>query len=136
MCLPFQPIDISLYNSLKIGGWGKTETSEYFNINYKCLVQLLVEKMSTVKLKATISYHNPEECLLSDPTLFCAKSPTGADTCRGDSGGPVMIYKQSPDKEVRAYLVGIVSGGGRCGFDSAFYTNVTIYVKWIVDNLK
>jgi len=52
------------------------------------------------------------------------------DTCKGDSGGPLMYY--SPIK--RQYeLVGIISFGTGCGHPnhSGIYTRVSAYLDWI-----
>ena len=59
----------------------------------------------------------------------------GKDTCRGDSGGP-LISKQGP-KEVM-YLKGIVSfGTSKCGQGTpGVFTNVAYYMDWIRTNMK
>src|SRR5699024_1810598 len=53
---------------------------------------------------------------------------TAQDTCRGDSGGP-LIYR----KDGRAWLVGINSyGGERCASGiPGVYTRVNRYLGWI-----
>jgi secreted trypsin-like serine protease len=64
------------------------------------------------------------------PGQFCAGSRDRQDTCRGDSGGP-MVWKR-PDGAV---LVGLVSYGKGCGVEGApgIYTDVQYYVDngWI-----
>lgn len=62
------------------------------------------------------------------PTVICAGSPQGSDTCTGDSGGPLVV-KQNRKRR----LVGIVSWGVGCGIRGVpgLYTRVASYEKWI-----
>lgn len=62
------------------------------------------------------------------PTVICAGSPQGSDTCTGDSGGPLVV-KQNRKRR----LVGIVSWGVGCGIRGVpgIYTRVASYEKWI-----
>ncbi len=60
-------------------------------------------------------------------TVFCASNPKQS-TCRGDSGGPVVLTNGSPT------LVGIVSWGKRrCAGDGrpGVYTRIDQYAQWI-----
>ncbi|CAL4123581.1 unnamed protein product, partial [Meganyctiphanes norvegica] len=66
-----------------------------------------------------------------DPNMiFCAGGEAGKDTCRGDSGGPLMLAAKSHEW----YSIGIVSFGntfcGAAGSQSVF-TNVNYYLPWI-----
>ncbi|GAA4863111.1 serine protease [Luteimonas vadosa] len=59
--------------------------------------------------------------------VFCASNPAQS-TCRGDSGGPVVLTNGSPT------LVGIVSWGKRrCAGDGrpGVYTRIDQYAQWI-----
>jgi len=59
--------------------------------------------------------------------VFCASNPVQS-TCRGDSGGPVVLTNGSPT------LVGIVSWGKRkCAGDGrpGVYTRIDRYAQWI-----
>ncbi|XP_037093658.1 melanization protease 1-like [Pollicipes pollicipes] len=59
---------------------------------------------------------------------------SGIDTCRGDSGGPLMVHDGTGRKW---YLVGVTSFGTRdCGRNPAVYTRVTDYVDWVRDSLR
>lgn len=67
---------------------------------------------------------------------ICAGGVKGKDSCRGDSGGPLMTI--SADK-ANWYTVGIVSFGPTpCGFENwpGIYTRVANYVDWIIGKLK
>lgn len=64
--------------------------------------------------------------------VFCASHPSQS-TCRGDSGGPVVLTNGSP------MLVGIVSWGKRrCAGDGrpGVYTRIDRYAQWISDAMK
>ncbi len=60
------------------------------------------------------------------PGQLCIGSPTGVDSCRGDSGGPVVNQRTE-------VLVGIVSGGAGCGLRGtpSVYVDVGYYRDWI-----
>lgn len=61
-------------------------------------------------------------------TSICAGAADGADSCRGDSGGPLKTAGR------RQALVGVVSWGPDCGGGTeapGVYTRVSSYAKWI-----
>lgn len=68
-----------------------------------------------------------------DEGQVCAKPERAVDTCRGDSGGPLM-YRHSGT----LYLVGIASFRKECANvgEPAVYTNVGGLVDWVIDNLE
>ncbi|XP_060525633.1 serine protease easter-like isoform X2 [Cylas formicarius] len=116
--------------NLMVAGWGKTQNMSESN----------------VKLKLEVPVNTSEEC---DRTYrqagvslikgqLCAGGKKGEDSCRGDSGGPLMSL-DSENGEINWYSVGIVSFGPTpCGMANwpAVYTRVSTYVDWIVRNLK
>jgi hypothetical protein len=59
--------------------------------------------------------------------------PGGADTCRGDSGGPVFVSRVEPDGTVQRRLVGVTSAGtdSECGEGVGHYVNVTAKLDWL-----
>ena len=59
------------------------------------------------------------------------------DSCSGDSGGPLMLEDEVKGI-YRMIQYGIVSYGPRqCGsLIPGVYTDVTKYIKWILDNIK
>jgi secreted trypsin-like serine protease len=66
---------------------------------------------------------------------MCAGGEKGKDSCRGDSGGPLIIEDET---EGTFYLAGIVSYGSiGCGaYDApAIYTRVALYSDWIKENV-
>ncbi|XP_058459518.1 transmembrane protease serine 9-like [Malaya genurostris] len=102
---------------------------------------------SDVLLKATIFPTNRAQCQqwLStsrrsfdlDEGQICAggRLPNLADTCAGDSGGPLGYGAKL--NGIRFIQFGISSMGVACGTEApAIYTNVSHYIDWIVANMK
>lgn len=117
--------------NLTIIGWGSTDPNDV--------------SISPILLKANVTVLGRDEC---NATLFQIKSSrstnslqdhqlcalgrnsqneTEADTCVGDSGGPLeLVY----DRKV--YIVGVTSSGKLCGSRfPGIYTRVSRYLDWI-----
>lgn len=63
--------------------------------------------------------------------VICAGGILGEDTCRGDSGGPLIWMKESPNREE---IWGVTSIGATvCGREGkpGIYTSVVDYLSWI-----
>lgn len=73
------------------------------------------------------------------PNQLCAGGEQGKDSCRGDSGGPLMVsYGSEPNKN-NWFLIGVVSfGPSPCGLEGwpGVYTRVGDYSSWISTNVK
>lgn len=70
---------------------------------------------------------------------LCAGGEKGRDSCRGDSGGPLMTISADKSGEINWYAAGVVSfGPSPCGMENwpGVYTRVSKYVNWIVSKLK
>lgn len=104
------------------------------------LFHVLSGTSSKVKLKVSLPVLSNSDCApiharevrLADSQL-CAGGEQGKDSCKGDSGGPLMT-PQGLRNDARWYVVGIVSiGPRRCGTEGkpAIYTRVGSYVDWI-----
>lgn len=124
ICLPFDetiwnmPIDDEDFT---VTGWGKTETATRSGI------QLHVDIIGK-SLDACNKIFSVANITLAD-TQICVGGEEGKDSCKGDSGGPLM-------RQVGLvwYQVGVVSFGHRfCGTKGfpGIYTNVAKYLKWI-----
>lgn len=76
---------------------------------------------------------------MNNNAQLCAGGEKGKDSCRGDSGGPLMNLGQSENGEIVWYSVGVVSfGPSPCGLEEwpGVYTKVANYVHWIVSKLR
>ncbi|CAK1550568.1 unnamed protein product [Leptosia nina] len=111
---------------MTVAGWGKTET----------------KSMSDVKLKVSLPIIDPKECKtvysavtrLITNNQMCAGGSEGQDSCRGDSGGPLMA-----EVSKNWFVFGVVSyGPSPCGSQGwpGVYTRVTAYIYWILANME
>lgn len=117
-----------------VAGWGRTET----------------RAASQKKLKLKIPVLDHETCanryrtagVTFSQTQICAGGEKGRDSCRGDSGGPLMALMKHGDNNFNWYVVGIVSFGPvECGMEGwpGVYTRVSDFAPWIaqtVDSLS
>uniref|UniRef100_A0A1A9ZBU3 Lectizyme n=1 Tax=Glossina pallidipes TaxID=7398 RepID=A0A1A9ZBU3_GLOPL len=71
-----------------------------------------------------------------DESVICAGFVVGGkDTCKGDSGGPLMIpelYKGI----TRYYLIGVVSYGHGCGQAPGIYISTQYWMDWIIEQIS
>lgn len=68
---------------------------------------------------------------------LCAGGIKDKDSCKGDSGGPLMTVFQRGRGEGQWYQAGIVSRGIGCGIGyPGIYTRVSRFTTWIVNNLQ
>ncbi|CAH1153437.1 unnamed protein product [Phaedon cochleariae] len=116
-------------------GWGKTG----FNDPYS-------DKLLKVSLEifdnaiCNRSYSNEEKLpngIIS--SMLCVGEPRNStdrkDTCEGDSGGPLIVARES--NLCQFYVIGITSLGKACGVSKipAIYTRVSEYVSWIEEQI-
>ncbi|XP_029713303.2 CUB and peptidase domain-containing protein 1 [Aedes albopictus] len=106
------------------------------------------ENLSPTLQKVTLSAVDKESCSERVPVSkrqqpngfvdgqFCAGSDH-ADTCEGDSGGPIQIERIDIDGSVIPLIVGVVSYGTPCSKGSlGVYTRVASYQEWIEQELQ
>ncbi|XP_050544578.1 venom protease-like isoform X2 [Daktulosphaira vitifoliae] len=130
ICLPISPTmranTFLKYEPLVIG-WGMiavegpmTRTTELMQVNVPVVDNENCNRSYT-GIRAII-----------DDSIICAGTGK-ADSCKGDSGGPLMWPKGK-----QHYLLGIVSTGFKCA-ESGFpglYTRVSHYIEWITENMN
>jgi Trypsin len=63
-------------------------------------------------------------------------APGSADTCLGDSGGPVFVERREPSGGRQRRLVGVTSAGTEdtCGRGIGHYVNITRKIDWLEEN--
>ena len=109
-------------------GWGVTGSSDSANTMNAVLLRVDLQAMPNPVCQQRPGY-GPQK--IKDG-VFCASHPTRS-TCRGDSGGPVILTNGAP------LLVGIVSWGKKaCAGDGrpGVYTRIDRYTQWISEAMK
>ncbi|GLV36630.1 easter [Carabus blaptoides fortunei] len=129
ICLPGNNYPL---NSLYVAGWGKTESKSESNVKLKVTVPLVTQSQcNPIYSRASVSLGNSQ---------ICAGGQKGKDSCRGDSGGPLMTVASSrANGQPNWYAVGVVSfGPSPCGMQGwpGVYTKVADYIPWIQRNLR
>ncbi|XP_059044973.1 CLIP domain-containing serine protease B9-like [Achroia grisella] len=116
-CLPNGPVDETVL--LFAAGWGELTTSSHYS-DVKKIIPLPL--WSPAECRAVYPHTNlPED-------IICAGGEKNMDTCRGDSGGPLIWIRE------RAELRGVTSTGYiHCGTENApgLYTSVEYHLPWI-----
>ncbi|KPJ17585.1 Serine protease snake [Papilio machaon] len=127
-CLPVEGIvPDKIPTQMTVAGWGRT--GQYADATQQLMQgDMQIQSTQVCRKGLRSRYHN------WDPNImFCAKAET-ADTCYGDSGGPLMAPLKENSMLCGYYVVGIVSYGTVCGVNSSgAYTKVTNqgYLEWI-----
>ncbi|KAL2741743.1 CLIP domain-containing serine protease HP8-like [Vespula maculifrons] len=128
ICLPRTP---SFGQKMYVAGWGKTE----FNSS------------SDFKLKLALPLTDKNDCDRTYDQVgirlgfgqICAGGQKGKDSCRGDSGGPLMSIENLPNGDGIWVTVGVVSFGPTpCGMPGwpGVYTKVYDFVPWITSKIR
>jgi len=93
---------------------------------------------SDVLMQAAVPVFSSAQCTdaygstITDSMLCAGK--VGADSCFGDSGGPLMVAENGTDW----HQIGIVSWGYGCGSLGypGVYTNVSVFRDWVQQQMK
>ncbi|CAG4931532.1 unnamed protein product [Parnassius apollo] len=114
---------------LTVAGWGVTENHTESSVLLKVNLPVLSGEMCK-------AYHSRKTTEDTTKNILCA-GVLGKDSCKGDSGGPLML-EGDYNNESKFIQYGIVSYGLRqCGSDfPGVYTNVSWFMKWILDTIK
>lgn len=93
------------------------------------------QQCAEVYSRIFVSYKHPIRITSSQ---LCAGGVNAQDSCKGDSGGP-LIFKGEVNLRPRFVQYGVVSFGQRsCGIKGvpAVYTKVASYVNWILSTMR
>uniref|UniRef100_A0A8D8H4A2 Serine protease easter n=1 Tax=Culex pipiens TaxID=7175 RepID=A0A8D8H4A2_CULPI len=137
ICLPgyynmTEQVELATASKFVVAGWGHTD---YY--------QTVDSVPSQIKLKVTLPFVTNVRCqevygnysLRIADTQICAGGQKARDTCRGDSGSPLMFYNR---QQSRWFTYGLVSRGpSTCGTDGvpSIYTNVFRYDEWVRETM-
>ncbi|XP_023211840.1 limulus clotting factor C-like [Centruroides sculpturatus] len=109
-----------------VSGWGRDETGRPSNVLKQTNLTVISNHICNLKNHIIITRN-----------MFCAGVTDGErlrDTCRGDSGGP-MVFQYETDGIIRWFLEGIVSWGTStgCATPNKFsgFTKVSNFIVWI-----
>ncbi|GJQ74217.1 CLIPB9 [Trypoxylus dichotomus] len=127
VCTPVPSSDqITANDKLIVVGWGQTRTASFSAVKLKLRVPLVSEtNCNAVFNRFRIQVRSGQ---------FCAGGEKDKDSCRGDSGGPLLV-----ERNERFYVVGVVSfGTEQCGVKGypGVYTRVSQYRAWIEGNIR
>ncbi|XP_071465381.1 transmembrane protease serine 12 [Marmota flaviventris] len=129
ICLPFDVFQ-NLDENTKcfISGWGRTKEE---GNGTNTLQEAEVHYISRTICNSEWSYRG-----VIPNTSFCAGDENGSfDTCRGDSGGPLMCYL--PEHK-QFFVMGITSYGHGCGRKHfpGVYSGPSFFQKWLTDHFS
>ncbi|KAJ3647414.1 hypothetical protein Zmor_019293 [Zophobas morio] len=139
VCLPFLGEELKKTNvgtKFFVAGWGDTEDNMTRASPVKLKVQLPVKPLP--ECNTTYSSLTKGNVTLTTNQL-CAGGEKGKDSCKGDSGGPLMTVGLDKYREPHWIVAGIVSFGPKaCGTGNlpGVYTKVSNYMTWIVKQLR
>lgn len=120
--IPLYPSKVPAGAEVTATGWGKTQAVAE-HAPSAVLMKVDLRAMDTARCSQLPGY-GPQKI---GGNVICAAFP-GRSTCRGDSGGPIILTNGAPT------VVGIVSWGKkRCSGDGqpGVYTRVESYLGWI-----
>ncbi|TGZ58392.1 hypothetical protein CRM22_009673 [Opisthorchis felineus] len=105
-----------------IAGWGRSETQAVSNE----LRQLKLSFLNLAQCNETEAYKGK----LTSSMLCAGYMSGGKDSCKGDSGGPLMCQEE---KSGRWFQLGIVSFGKQCAAPGTpgLYSRVSVFLDWI-----
>jgi secreted trypsin-like serine protease len=120
--IPLYPSKVPAGAEVTATGWGKTQDVEAHTPS-AVLMKVDLRAMDTARCSQLPGY-GPQKI---GGNVICAANP-GRSTCRGDSGGPIILTNGAPT------VVGIVSWGKkRCSGDGqpGVYTRIESFLPWI-----
>ncbi|XP_066157985.1 phenoloxidase-activating factor 3-like [Euwallacea fornicatus] len=133
VCLPLGNERTRKYTAGFITGWGVTNTTTGATANILQKVRLPMADWKT----CAQNYLNFQGVKLTKNHV-CMGGLQGKDSCRGDSGGPMVVPTVNDYYEAIYVQQGIVSFGPRFCASEQFpgvYTSVPYYMNWILDTI-
>ncbi|XP_058529560.1 transmembrane protease serine 12 [Ochotona princeps] len=129
ICLPFDVFQkLDEETKCFISGWGRTQEE---GNGTNMLQEAAVHYISRQMCNSGLSYGG-----IIPNSSFCAGDEEGNfDTCRGDSGGPLMCYL--PEYK-RFFMMGITSYGNGCGRKNfpGIYSGPSFFQEWLTEHFS
>ncbi|XP_066157604.1 phenoloxidase-activating factor 3-like isoform X1 [Euwallacea fornicatus] len=134
VCLPLRDERKKDYNAGFITGWGVTNTITGATANILQKVRLPVADFNT----CARTYLETRRIQLTQKQV-CMGGISGKDSCKGDSGGPMVVPTLNDNYDAIYVQQGIVSFGPNFCANEQFpgvYTSVPYYMDWILDTIR
>ncbi|XP_045506155.1 venom serine protease Bi-VSP-like [Colias croceus] len=132
-CLPLP--DIELDTQRIVAGWGQTaQAGNTSDTLLKTQIEIVPNIMCINQIKKKHFKWNEATMMCGKGIMVNTPQVMYTDTCKGDSGGPVMA--KAKKLNCTYIVVAVVSFGPTCGKGvPATYTKVAPYIDWIVDTV-
>lgn len=132
ICLPTVPRLRAMQPTRYIfTGWGRTEDDGPLS---PVLLKATIPAVALAECQAWINLVQARSVTLTENHHLCAGGEGLADSCVGDSGGPLGYAVKF--RGIRFVQFGIASFGSlSCGQFPTVYTNVSSYMQWIMANI-
>lgn len=135
-CLDHNKMDPNTIMS--VAGWGRNTKGSVntSDVMLKASVEVTSAKDCTASYsnKTTWVRHNPNGIQAYQICASAAKNNTEADTCEGDSGGPLQL--PNAEKSTILRVVGVTSYGSTCGNKApGIYSRVSMFLDWITETV-
>nr|QGW08835.1 trypsine [Sitobion avenae] len=134
ICLPITPAmrNADMSRSLPfVAGWGTTQPNPSEPPSFPPTTTLMEVQVPMSRIAECKQAYSKQKAVIDDRVLCAGYPEGGKDSCRGDSGGPLMMPKGK-----QYFLMGIVSYGlticGQPGYPGV-YTRVPSFIDWIVE---
>ena len=116
-----------------MSGWGYTKNNDTVATAVLQWVMIAFRNRTDCRLKYA---NRPSKPVNITENMICAGG-IGADSCKGDSGGPLTCLTWNPKKNPNErFLCGIVSFGVGCMTRlPGIYTDVSKYYDWIMKHI-
>jgi len=137
ICIPKTPRDVSQYrNKAYVAGWGLTTNKRKYGLTESKLRYTKIQTFNSRDCSSKYGKFMRRKDYSINDDMVCG-GDNHADTCSGDSGGPLMYNTRWTQYKWEVY--GIVSFGPRLCATTGLpgvYTRVDKYLNWIQRNLN
>lgn len=115
-------------STMEVAGWGATNKPKAASSPVKLAISVGIWETNKCKM-----IYKSSNRLINGTHQLCAGGVSGIDSCRGDSGGPLMMPELINNRFIY-FVAGVISFGPKpCGYNGwpGVYARVGNYVEWI-----